>query len=74
MRHALLFAPVLTLILAAAASCGGSSSETPPPAEPDPATLVSGPAGENAKPPLITPDRERREGFRRRDGGPSSPP
>jgi hypothetical protein len=66
MRHVLLCAPILTLVLAAAAaSCGGSSSETPPPAEPDPASLI-GPAGENARPPVIVEDRERRDGGRSR--------
>jgi hypothetical protein len=74
MRHALLFAPLLTLALAAAlSSCGGSSSETPPPIEPDPASLGLGPTGENTKPPTIVEDRGS-DSAGRRDGGRSRTP
>ena len=55
MRHAILLAPGLFLLLAAAMiSCGGSASETPWPVEPEPAQLA--PAGESLTPPSITDD------------------
>ncbi len=59
MRHALLFSPILLLLVAAAFSCGGSSSETPWPVEPDPSTLL-GPSAETVVPPSITEDGGRR--------------